>query len=131
MKGAPMLVTKNEQFILNNENQIGIDMDDAIRRNKRVLIVEDDPDTIDLIKRILIRADFDVASSNNGLEAPSIAKKIQPDVILLDLMMPEQDGKITLTELRRITQAPVIVVSALDEKEMPPENDSGFVKFRI
>jgi DNA-binding response OmpR family regulator len=113
-----MLIAKNEQLVIEKESQIGIDLDDALRGNKRVLIVEDDPDTIDLLKRILIVADFDVASSNNGLEAPSIAKKIQPDVILLDLMMPEQDGKKTLTELRRITHAPVIIVSALDEKEM-------------
>ncbi len=113
-----MLISKNEQMVTERNSQLGIDLDDSIRRNKRVLIVEDDADTIDLIKRILLLADFDVASSNNGLEAPSIAKRIQPDVILLDMMMPEQDGKKTLAELRRITHAPVIVVSALDEKEM-------------
>ena len=113
-----MLMTTLERIKVNNEIQIGVDLDDAIRRNKKVLIVEDDLDTVDLIKKILLIADFDVASSNNGLEAPSIAKRVQPDVILLDLMMPEQDGKQTLSQLRQITNAPIIVVSALDEKDM-------------
>ena len=113
-----MLTTTFEAIEVTNEMQTGVDLDDAIRRNKKVLIVEDDLDTIDLIKRILLIADFDVASSNNGLEAPSIAKRVQPDVILLDLMMPEQDGKQTLSQLRRVTNAPIIVVSALDGKDM-------------
>jgi len=118
MDGASVLMTTLERIKVNTEIQTGVDLDDAIRRNKKVLIVEDDLDTIDLIKRILLIADFDVASSNNGLEAPSIAKRVQPDVILLDLMMPEQDGKQTLSQLRQVTNAPIIVVSALDEKDM-------------
>lgn len=116
--GGFVLMTTIDQIDIKNEVQSGVDLDEAIRRNKKVLIVEDDLDTIDLIKRILLLADFDVASSNNGLEASAIVKKVQPDVILLDLMMPEQDGIQTLSQLKQITNAPVIVVSALDEKAM-------------
>ena len=118
MDGASVLMTTFERMKVNNEIQTGVDLDDAIRRNKKVLIVEDDLDTIDLIKRILLIADFDVASSSNGLEAPLIAKRVQPDVVLLDLMMPEQDGKQTLPQLCLVTNAPIIVVSALDEKNI-------------
>ena len=95
---------------------VGIDLDETLRRNKKVLIIDDDPDTIELMKRILRLSDFDVASARNGVEAVSIAEKIQPDIILLDLMMPETDGRTTLKNLRDFTQAPVIVVSALIDK---------------
>ncbi len=96
---------------------LGIDLDRSLNQHKRVLIVDDDPDTVDLIKRILRRSDFDVASARNGLEAPMIAEKVGPDVILLDLMMPEIDGKDTFRCLRKVSNAPIIVVSALSNKE--------------
>ncbi len=96
---------------------VGVDLDRTLKRNKRVLIVDDDPDTIELVKRILRIADFDVASARNGIEAPVIAEKVEPDVILLDLMMPEIDGRDTFKNLRKITRAPVIIVSALSHKE--------------
>lgn len=95
---------------------LGVDLDETLRRNKKVLIVDDDPDTIELMKRILRLADFDVASARNGTDAVIIAEKIQPDIILLDLMMPEVDGRVTLKNLREISSAPVIIVSALIEK---------------
>ena len=96
---------------------VGVDLDETLRRNKKVLIVDDDADTIELIKRILRLSDFDVASARNGMDAISIVEKIQPDIILLDLMMPDIDGKTTLKNLREITQSPVIVVSALSSKD--------------
>ncbi len=95
---------------------LGIDLDETLKRNKKVLIVDDDPDTIELMKRILRLADFDVASARTGADAVSIAEKIQPDIILLDLMMPEVDGRLTLKNLRETTHTPVIVVSALVDK---------------
>jgi DNA-binding response OmpR family regulator len=104
----------------NNDIQaqsIGIDLDETLRRNKKVLIVDDDPDTVELIKRILRLSDFDVVSARNGMDAISIVEKIQPDIVLLDLMMPEIDGRTTLKKLRELTQSPVIVVSALNNKE--------------
>ena len=96
---------------------LGIDLDETLRRNKKVLIIDDDPDTVELIKRILRLSDFDVASARNGIDAIGIVEKIQPDIILLDLMMPEVDGKTTLKNLREETQAPIIIVSALNSKD--------------
>jgi len=106
-------VRKNE---IQTQN-VGVDLDETLRRNKKVLIVDDDPDTVELIKRILRLADFDVASARNGLDAVTIVEKIQPDIILLDLMMPDIDGRTTLKNLREVTQSPVIVVSALTGKD--------------
>ena len=108
-----MPIEKNE---IQTQN-VGVDLDETFRRNKKVLIVDDDPDTVELIKRILRLSDFDVASARNGLDAISIVEKIQPDIVLLDLMMPDIDGRTTLLKLREITQSPVIVVSALNTKD--------------
>ncbi len=96
---------------------LGVDLDAALKRNKRVLIIDDDIDTVELLKRILRISDFDVASSLGGTDAARIAEQVNPDVILLDLMMPEMDGRQTFQSLRKITEAPVIVVSALSSKE--------------
>jgi len=96
---------------------LGIDLDETLRRNKKVLIIDDDLDTVELIKRILRLADFDVASARGGIDAVGIAEKIRPDIILLDLMMPDIDGPKTLENIREITQTPVIVVSALNSKD--------------
>lgn len=107
----------SEDQIIETDRMIkptSVDLDEAFRRNKTVLIVDDDPDTIDLLKKILRLADFDVASAQSGVEALSMIGKIEPDVILLDLMMPEVDGRTTLSMLRRQHQTPVIVVSALN-----------------
>jgi len=95
----------------------GIDLDEALQRNKRVLIVDDDVDTIELLKRILLLANLDVASAKSGLDAIEIMDWVRPDVILLDLMMPEMDGQETLQKIRSKTSAPVIIVSALTNKE--------------
>lgn len=96
---------------------VGIDLDETLRRNKKILIVDDDPDTVELIKRILRLADFDVASARNGTDAINIVEKLHPDIILLDLLMPEIDGKTTLRNLREISQSPVIVISAVTSKD--------------
>jgi DNA-binding response OmpR family regulator len=109
------MINKINKFEVQTQN-VGIDLDETLKRNKKVMIVDDDPDTIELMKRILRLADFDVASARNGADAVSIAEKIQPDIILLDIMMPEIDGRDTLKNLREITHAPIIVVSALIDK---------------
>jgi two-component system KDP operon response regulator KdpE len=96
---------------------IGIDLDETLRRNKKVLIVDDDTDTIELVKRILRLSDFDVASATNGIDAVAISEKLQPDIILLDLMMPEIDGCETLKNLREISNAPIVILSALNDKK--------------
>ena len=95
----------------------GIDLDESLKRNKRVLVIDDDVDTIELLKRILLLANFDVASSKTGLDALDMVDRVKPDVILLDLMMPEMDGREILSRIRSKTMSPVIVVSALTNKD--------------
>ncbi len=99
--------------------QGGIDLDAIYGSNdrKRVLIIDDDPDTVSLLKQIISRAGFDVISALNCQEAVRKCTEFPPQMILLDLMLPDIDGWRTYDYLRRVTSAPVIIVSAIDRKE--------------
>lgn len=97
----------------------GIDLD-AYTGNtslQRALIVDDDPDTVDLIKIVIRNAGMDVIGAFSGNEALEKCTDLQPTIILLDLMMPGMDGWETYNRLRKLTDAPVIVVSADTKKE--------------
>jgi len=59
----------------------------------RVLIVDDEPDVVDLVRYHMAKAGFDVLIARNGHEALKVAKSERPDVILLDLMLPGIDGQ--------------------------------------
>jgi DNA-binding response OmpR family regulator len=98
---------------------VGLDLD-AIARTPyrpRVLIVDDDLDMVLLLKQILRQAGFDVAGAFTGNEAITKCSAANPDVILLDLMMPEMDGWAIYQDLRKITDAPVMIVSAISNKD--------------
>ena len=58
----------------------------------KILLVDDEPDIIEIISYNLKNADYDVFTAANGIEAIKIAKKIEPHLIILDVMMPEMDG---------------------------------------
>ena len=58
----------------------------------KILLVDDEPDIIEIISYNLKNADYDVFSAVNGIEAIKIAKKIEPHLIILDVMMPEMNG---------------------------------------
>ena len=58
----------------------------------KILLVDDEPDIVEIISYSLKNANYDVYSAFNGLEAIKVAKSIKPDLIILDVMMPEMDG---------------------------------------
>lgn len=97
----------------------GIDLDAFVGKAsmQRALIVDDDPDTVDLIKIVIRNAGMDVVGAFSGIEALEKCSDLQPNIILLDLMMPGMDGWETYNRLRKLTDAPVIVVSADAKKE--------------
>lgn len=82
--------------------------------NKKVLIVEDDKDISDAFTAILSSSGLKVAQAENGLVGLEVAKTFNPNVILLDLLMPVMDGKTMLKQLRELPQfknTPVIVLT--------------------
>jgi DNA-binding response OmpR family regulator len=81
------------------------------------MIVDDEIETVSMIKAVLISAGMDVVGADSGLDAIEKCPHAQPDVILLDLMMPGMDGYEAYSYLRNITNAPVLIVSAKTQKE--------------
>ncbi len=82
---------------------------------KRILCIEDDEDMVDLIRLILTRRGFEVLGASRGASGLEIIRKEKPDLVLLDLMMPEMDGWEVYQQIKsdEATQnTPVIVVTA-------------------
>jgi DNA-binding response OmpR family regulator len=82
----------------------------------RVLVVDDDATVSDVLMRYLTRAGFQVAYAADGLTALAEAAAHPPDLIILDLMLPGIDGLSVCAQLRRTTQVPVIMLTALGEE---------------
>ena len=83
----------------------------------RILCIEDDPDMIDYLKLILNRAGYEVLGALGGIEGLEAMRHEQPDLILLDLMMPVVDGADVLLYKKKdptIQDIPVIALTALD-----------------
>jgi diguanylate cyclase (GGDEF)-like protein len=81
----------------------------------KILVVDDNPDIIDALKRLFLFYEFDVISAENGKEALDLAKSEQPDIILLDALMPVMDGFEACKQLKkhRLTKSiPVVFLTA-------------------
>lgn len=85
---------------------------------KRILIVDDEPDAISYISSVLEDNGYEYLSAENGEEGLELARKEKPDMILLDLIMPEKSGMLMFQELKKdpeLGRIPVIVVSGASE----------------
>jgi CheY-like chemotaxis protein len=81
-----------------------------------ILIVDDDPDMRLLTRRLVGMVGCEGSEAKNGLEAETRALEMQPDIVLLDIMMPGQDGYETCANLReRGYSGVIILVSALQQ----------------
>ncbi len=87
---------------------------------KKVLIIDDEKNILDSVAMYLDGHDFKVTTSMEGIEGIKMAKDEPPDVILLDLLLPDMDGYLvcrTLSE-NKVTQGiPIIVISAKSQEE--------------
>ncbi|MGC9333203.1 MAG: response regulator [Anaerolineae bacterium] len=83
----------------------------------KILCIEDDPDMIDYIKLILGKAGYEVIGAEGGVKGLAAMRDEKPDLILLDLMMPEMDGAEVLLRKKQdpaIRDIPVIALTALN-----------------
>ena len=88
-------------------------MNDA--NTKRILCIEDEPEMIDLIRLILGRRGFEVIGAAGGKEGLEKVRQEPPDLVLLDLMMPDMDGWEVYQQMKaddKTKEIPVIVVTA-------------------
>ena len=93
-----------------------------VETNKNtVLVIDDDPTVHDLVERFLTKQGFQVCTANSGIDGINLAKKIEPDAITLDVMMPRLDGWSVLTALKadpQTAQIPVIMMTMVDNQNL-------------
>lgn len=87
----------------------------------RVLIVEDNVDNFELVRFLLERAGYEVLSAVNGVEGVDAAKREQPDLVLMDLSMPEMDGWAATAQMKAEEATRHIPVLALTAHTLPSE----------
>ena len=86
-----------------------------------VLVIDDDPTVQDLMRRILEKEHFDVATASSGKQAFELCAKLKPCLITLDVMMPDQDGWSVLKKLKgdpATAEIPVIMVTMVNDKPL-------------
>ena len=82
---------------------------------RTIMVVDDNPDIITIVKTILEGKGFTVFSASSGQELLNLLKNQKPDLLILDIMMPEMDGLEVLTQLKAVTETasiPVILLTA-------------------
>jgi len=109
---------------------IVLEICDSRLRSKRdmaqtVLVVDDDPLTQRVLQRYLERAGYEMKSARNGLEALRLARRDLPQLIILDVMMPDMDGWTALRRLRKTEKTktiPVIMLTSNADLEAQEES---------
>lgn len=87
---------------------------------KRVLLAEDEPNIVESLTFLLDRAGYEVSVETDGRRALSAALSNAPDVLILDVMLPELDGYEILRQLRsdsRATDLPIVMLTAKGQRE--------------
>jgi DNA-binding response OmpR family regulator len=85
---------------------------------RKILVVDDKPELRTLLKSYLTQEGFEVVAAGDGREALFVARHEKPDLIILDLMMPEMDGYGFMREHRKVADTPIILLTArVDDDE--------------
>lgn len=85
-----------------------------------ILIVDDEPDNLEVLESRLIRRNYRVISADRGAKALKLLEEVEPDLILLDVIMPGMDGFETLTRMKEMKKGifmPIILLTSQDDKE--------------
>jgi DNA-binding response OmpR family regulator len=91
-------------------------MNSSESSGRQVLVVDDEPMLRNLLSRLLRMEGYEVLEAEDGQRAIEIVRANEPDLVLLDVMLPARDGLDVLGDLRRTSNVPVILVSALGEE---------------
>lgn len=83
----------------------------------KILVIEDDCDMLAFLSVLLHQADFDVLQANSSTEGLRLAQQAKPDLVLLDIVLPDMDGWETCRRLREIADMPIVFVTALADAE--------------
>ena len=83
-----------------------------------ILVIDDDPAMTDLLKILLTTNDMDVKVVNDGQSGIDCLNDYSPNIVVLDLMMPDLDGWKVCQKIKEICQIPILILSALDSPRM-------------
>jgi len=83
---------------------------------KKILIVDDEPQIVEICSDYLKAAGYETVTASNGAQGLSLARREKPDLVVLDLMMPEMDGLDVCREIRRESNVPIIMLTARVEE---------------
>lgn len=86
--------------------------------NTKILVIDDDVAITELMSMLLKTFGFEVFTTNIGAEGIRLARETSPNVVLLDLMMPDLDGWQVCKEIRKTSSVPILVLSAINDPRM-------------
>ena len=90
-------------------------------KKAKILIIDDQPSEVKMVKMALEQANYEVCYAYNGKEGIEKAVQEKPDLIVLDIMMPEKDGFITCGELKKkpeTSSVPVIILTSIESSSL-------------
>ncbi|OGL44480.1 MAG: hypothetical protein A2161_12310 [Candidatus Schekmanbacteria bacterium RBG_13_48_7] len=91
-------------------------------KKKKVLVIDDEPDIVEFLRDLLEDNGYAVVSATNSHDALDLIKQNKPDIILLDMLMPEETGTgfyRKLLEIKECKDIPIIIVSAIPKRNLP------------
>lgn len=95
-------------------------------KNIKILLVDDEPDILEIVEYNLKKEDFQVFTAKDGLEAVELAEEIQPHLILMDVMMPKLDGIEACERIRKIPELSKTVITFLTARGEDYSQLAGF-----
>ena len=81
----------------------------------KILVVDDEMNICEIIRTFFEKEGYEVKTANDGVEGVSYFKMYEPDIVLLDVMMPKKDGWQVCREIREISRKPIIMITAKDD----------------
>ncbi|MCS7002240.1 MAG: response regulator transcription factor, partial [Dehalococcoidia bacterium] len=84
--------------------------------SETILVVDDEPNLVEMTRSMLEREGYHVIDAANGKEAVQRARDLLPDLVLLDVMMPEMDGFEALKAIREVSTVPVIMLTVQESE---------------
>ena len=92
-------------------------MKEGARMTNKIMLVDDEPDILDLLEKSLNFEGFhNITKMDNGLSAVEACRKIQPDIIILDVMLPDIDGYEVCKQIREFSHCPILFLSAKNDE---------------
>lgn len=96
------------------------------KKNTKILLVDDEPDILEIIGYNLAQEEYQIFTAANGKEAIAKAKKIIPDLIIMDVMMPEMDGMEACENIRKIPELSNVLITFLTARSEDYSQVAGF-----